>query len=124
MNKKISVGILVVAIIVIVLGYVVVTGLFIDNDDDNNENNLDRFAKCLTSKGAKMYGADWCGHCKNQKEMFGDSFQYIDYVECTEETEACKAAGISGYPTWIINGMKYPGEKTLEELASLSGCEL
>lgn len=34
----------------------------------------DDFAKCLTEKGAKMYGTSWCGHCKNQKALFGDSF--------------------------------------------------
>src|SRR5215467_2633829 len=43
---------------------------------------LDAFAKCLTAKNAKMYGAYWCPHCQDQKEMFGSSFQYAPYVEC------------------------------------------
>jgi len=80
-------------------------------------------AKCLTEKGAKMYGASWCSHCANQKKMFGDAFQYIDYVECdTTGQEECNSAGIEGYPTWTINGQKYPGETSLENLAQLSGC--
>lgn len=84
----------------------------------------DDFAKCLTEKGATMYGAEWCPHCRNQKAMFGTSFHYINYVECPQNENICKAKGIKGYLTWIINGKKYVGEKTLETLASLTGCPL
>jgi len=79
-------------------------------------------AQCLTQNGVKMYGAYWCGHCANQKALFGNAFEYVDYVECTDEQATCQAAGITGYPTWIINGQKYPGEQSLERLAELSGC--
>ncbi|MFH1174062.1 MAG: peptidylprolyl isomerase [archaeon] len=87
-----------------------------------------KLAACLTAQGAKMYGAYWCGHCANQKELFGDAAQDMPYVECAiaenpqEQTDACKEAGISGYPTWIINGQKYEGEQSLESLKSISGC--
>jgi parvulin-like peptidyl-prolyl isomerase len=93
-------------------------------------SNLDDFAKCLTDNEVRMYGAYWCPHCENNKKFFGDSFKYVDYVECAVEgqpqiqTAQCTDAGISGYPTWIVNGDKYPGEQTLEKLASLSGCKL
>lgn len=92
--------------------------------------NLDDFAKCITGKGAKMYGAYWCPHCENNKKLFGDSIQYVEYVECAVEgqpqvqTEECTDAGITGYPTWEVNGEKYPGEQTLENLARLTGCTL
>ncbi len=33
-----------------------------------------RFARCLTDRQVKMYGAYWCPHCAEQKEMFGESF--------------------------------------------------
>jgi hypothetical protein len=89
-----------------------------------SENNYDRFAKCLTEKGMKMYGADWCGHCQNQKSMFGDSFQYVTYIECEQNKDICNSEGIRGYPTWKYNGQSYPGEKTLQGLSELSGCEL
>ncbi len=105
------------------------------NEDQTTGNlvpiaNLDDFAKCLTEKEVKMYGAYWCPHCENNKKAFGDSWQYVTYVECAVEgqpqvqTAACTDAGISGYPTWIIDGEKYPGEQTLENLARLSGCTL
>lgn len=80
-------------------------------------------AKCLTEKGVVMYGAYWCGHCKNQKEMFGDAFQYVAYVECTENHDICQQKGVTGYPTWIINGESYPGEKPLLTLSGLADCE-
>lgn len=30
-----------------------------------NTEEIDTFASCLTKKGVKMYGAYWCGHCKD-----------------------------------------------------------
>ncbi|MBS3174021.1 hypothetical protein J4399_06710 [Candidatus Woesearchaeota archaeon] len=91
------------------------------------KDNLDEFSQCLTDKGVKFYGTYTC--CENQKKLFGDSFKYVVYVECADkdnpqvQTPECEAAGISGYPTWIINDKQYPGEQTLEGLAKLTGCE-
>jgi hypothetical protein len=62
----------------------------------------DAFAKCLTEKGWVMYGAEWCSHCKEQKALFGDSFQYIKYVECPDNVQLCLNKGVNGYPTWIV----------------------
>ncbi len=88
-------------------------------------NALDSFAKCLAQKGLVMYGAYWCPHCQNQKALFGDSFQYVNYVECTQEVQKCTAAGIEGFPTWITSdGQKLVGEQTLETLSQVSGCAL
>ena len=84
----------------------------------------DTFAKCLSEKGAVMYGTEWCSHCQNQKEEFGKSFQYIDYVDCDRYESECDKAGVRGYPTWVVDGENYPGEQPLARLASLSGCEL
>ncbi|KAL9257917.1 Thiol-disulfide oxidoreductase LTO1-like protein [Drosera capensis] len=40
-------------------------------------------AKHLRSIGAKMYGAFWCSHCLEQKEIFGaEAAKLLDYVEC------------------------------------------
>ncbi len=82
----------------------------------------------LTATGAKMYGAFWCPHCADQKEMFGDAVDAVNYIECDPEGEnaqpqQCSDAGIEGYPTWEVNGELYPGVRSLEELASLSNYE-
>ena len=74
-----------------------------------------------------MYGAYWCSHCFGQKDAFGkQGAALINYVECAEDGFAsqrplCRAKEIRGYPTWEIAGEFYGGEKSLEELAELSG---
>jgi hypothetical protein len=92
--------------------------------DWTEKPNLDGFAQCLTEKGAVMYGTYWCKYCNAQKADFGESFNHIDYVECTEETEECILKEIDGFPTWIIGGEKYAGKQPLEKLSSITGCEL
>ena len=84
----------------------------------------DDFAKCLTEKGVVMHGTDWCSKCIEQKALFGTSFDFVDYFNCDYNKEACRAAGVSGYPTWVIEGRLYPGKKPLDQISSLSGCEL
>jgi uncharacterized membrane protein len=83
-------------------------------------------AKHLTATGAKNYGAFWCPHCYEQKQLLGkDAFAEINYIECdpqgkNPQREACMAAGIESFPTWEIEGKLYPGTKTAAELAKLS----
>jgi len=84
----------------------------------------DDFAKCLAEKELKMYGTEWCPHCKNQKALFGKSFKYIDYTDCDYEKDICNSEGITGYPTWKINGQSYPGEQTFQKFSELTGCEI
>lgn len=89
--------------------------------------NSEALAKYLSEKGAVMFGSAYCGHCKAQKEDFGDAFQYIDYVECGDSTDPnyngdeCEANDISGVPCWVYQGKQYPGHQSLEELAELVG---
>ncbi len=127
-NKNLIIG--AIAIIVIIIAAV----LFTKQDPASvsaGNNALDDFAKCLAEKGAKMYGAFWCGHCVAQKESFGSAFQYINYQECTVDgkqnsfAQACKDADIKGYPTWIFSdGAKKEGKVSLSDLAAKSGCGL
>lgn len=87
------------------------------------------FAKCLTIKNATFYGSYQCSHCTEQKQLFGDTMQYINYVECgplgaPPTNQACIQAGIESYPTWIINNTKYVGFRQLSELSQITGCSL
>lgn len=81
----------------------------------------------LRTTGAKMYGAYWCPHCHEQKEAFGkEAFALVNYVECdpnglNPQPELCREAGITGYPSWEIEGKIYSGRQTLDELADASG---
>jgi hypothetical protein len=84
-------------------------------------------AKHLSQTGAKFYGSFLCGHCHNQKQLFGqEAIQYIPYVECTKpdrsgQTDICIEQKIQEYPTWIIRGKSFTGTKPLAKLAELSG---
>lgn len=94
--------------------------------EDNSGIDAVALAKYLTEKGAVFYGSYTCSHCEKQKETLGDGLKYINYVECNPQGEnaqpdKCTAAGIEGYPTWIINGQKTTGAKSLSELTQLSG---
>ena len=81
----------------------------------------------LTQSGAKMYGASWCPHCQEQKELFGLAASRLPYVECspggqgTPQTEECRAARITTYPTWVINGKRTEEVMTLPQLAEATG---
>jgi len=88
------------------------------------DTKYDSFAKCLTEKGAVMYGTYWCTHCQAQKRDFGDSFKYVNYVECTEDKDRCIEEDIKGFPTWIVDEQLYPGRQKMEKLAELTGCKL
>ena len=117
MKKTIEKVLLILGIVIVIgVTYFSISGYFV------KPNNFDDFAKCLTSKGATMYGAEWCGHCKEQKAMFVQSFKYVNYVECPENQALCQQKGITGYPTWIINGIQYPGVQSFEKLKELTGC--
>jgi hypothetical protein len=87
------------------------------------------FAQCIAASGAKMYGAYWCSHCQEQKAMFGDNWQYMNYIECgvpngNGQTEVCRAAGVTSYPTWDFNGTRVLGTQTIDQLSARTGCTL
>ena len=93
-------------------------------------HRLDSFAKCVATKQAKMYGAYWCPHCSEQKEMYESSFRYVPYVECgvpgsRDESPACKDAGIKHFPTWqFADGERREGTQPLQALGAKTGCDL
>lgn len=119
-------------LIIIALVIVGVAGLaaLAWQSSNRQPSQYDDLARCLTEKAVKMYGADWCSHCKNQKKLFGNSWQYVTYVECAipnqqGQTIACQQAGVTSYPTWeFADGKRVPGEMTLEQLSQQSGCPL
>ncbi len=110
-------GVLVVAAIIVV--YLVFF---------SNSGRYDELAMCINRTGAKMYGAWWCPHCNDQKDMFGGSWKYMNYVECsnadgTAQTQACIDANVTVYPTWEYgNGTRHTGVLSLDQLAALTNC--
>lgn len=109
---------------------IIIVLLIVVSNKGSNPSRYDTFAQCLSDQGARMYGAWWCPHCTKQKAEFDGAFDNVNYTECSAPgsramTQECKDAGIEGYPTWeFADGSRLSGERTLEELAEQTGCEL
>lgn len=112
--------------LIVIISGIILLGLifyFNSNGGSGQTDDVEGLAKCLSDSGAKLYGAYWCPHCQEQKDMFGEAAEYLPYVECTEEAEACASAGIQGYPSWILaDGTVLLGGQSLETLAEATGC--
>ncbi len=114
---------------------------YVDKDKSNLTSNLKGTAPIVSSKssnsatelaehlsqiGAVQYSAYWCPHCHDQKELFGkEASLKLTIVECAEDgknskSELCKSKGITGFPSWEINGEIKSGVKSLNELADWS----
>ncbi len=110
------------------LGGVVVASLFAVSHV--TPSTLDPFATCLGEKGATFYGAFWCGHCQEQKQMFGAAKSKLPYVECASpdgqrQLDVCVEAKVESYPTWVFSdGERRTGVQTLAQLAEKTGCTL
>ena len=120
-KKTLKLSLVGIGILVFIIGSI----SYLTSQEDPEISEL---AQCLTNNDATMYGAFWCGHCEDQKKLFGNSFKHIDYVECDErgdnpQPERCQIEGIEGYPTWKINGQIMSGVISLNQLSSVAGCE-
>lgn len=82
-------------------------------------------ARRLKKAGATMYGAFWCSHCYEQKQIFGqEAMEEFPYVECFPEgwkqgiemNPACTAAKLEGFPTWVIGDQRLEGAQSLDVL--------
>lgn len=117
------------AIVVLAIAGVVFAKQSSTSVGDSRVTAYDGFAQCLADAGAKFYGAYWCPHCQNQKRMFDNSSK-LPYIECSTpngqgQTQICTDAGVTGYPTWeFADGSRLNGERSLEELAEKTGCEV
>ena len=84
------------------------------------------FAKSLRDAGVIFFGADWCPNCRQQKLLFEDGSQFLNFVEVTNPDHTPNARGTSEnvftYPTWQFqNGSRQSGILTLAQLSTASG---
>ena len=103
MKSKINFPVIVMAIVIV--GVAALFWFSLRGGEMNENTPVAVLARCLADKGVTMYGAEWCSHCQNQKNMFGEAFKLIPYVECPKNPAQCLAAGVRGYPTWIFPSM-------------------
>lgn len=116
----------------LVVAIVVLLVLVRGNGGTNREERVtrfDNFAQCLSDAGAIFYGAFWCPHCKDQKEMFENSSK-LPYVECSTpdaqgQLKRCIDEGVDGYPYWKFpDGTVIEGVASFEQLGEKTGCEV
>jgi len=105
-------------IVISILFVLIVAGVGYSFVQSNKPGILDDFAKCLSDKGAIMYGATFCQYSHAQKGMFGSSSKYLDIRDFTEDNNVRKT------PTWLITGNYYENVQSFDRLAVLTGCEL
>lgn len=123
MDKKSLIGIGIILLIIIGIG-------FLTYRQSGGDDRLDTFAQCVSDSGAKFYGAFWCSHCRDQKNMFGRSARLLPYVECSTadakgQLPVCQKENIEVYPTWIFgNGEKIASVISLEDIATKTNCSL
>ena len=93
-------------------------------DISYSEGEIEKFVNCLAENNFVIYGADWCGYCQQLVSQFGD-YDIVApiYVECTEKEELCKEKGVTGYPTILLNGERFPGGRNFSDFAQYTGCE-
>src|SRR3989338_8378612 len=113
-NKKKIILIFIISVIFVLIA----GGIALSYINSRMPGPLDDFAKCLTEKGAVMYGASFCKFSAGQKAMFGNSMRFINYKDFSENSE------VSTTPTWLINGEKYEKAQALDRLAAVTGCKL
>lgn len=95
---------------------------------NEGDNYVGRLTKHLGVNGMVLYGSSQSAETKQQKDLFGDVSNDIDYVDCDAATNSsnpdeCIGQNITVYPTWVFEGAKYEGIQTLSELAKITDFE-
>lgn len=106
---------------------ILIAGLFVVNA--KTPGKYDEFATCIADSGATFFGAFWCPHCNEQKQLFGKSGKLLPYVECSNpdqsQTAICIEKEITGYPTWeLADGTRLSGVQSFAKLAEVTSCPL
>ncbi len=93
----------------------------------SGEDETTKFAQCLEERGVEFYGGRYCAQCEKQREVFGSSIGFLNYIECATnprgEVIDTRCQNLREIPAWYINKSIYYGYKNISELRELSGCE-
>lgn len=102
--------------IIIIFGVIVLSHFVLNKSHPDIDKET---AQCI-GQNSVIYIQFGCSHCKDQEEIFGEDYQYLNVVDCFFELEKC--GGITHTPTWVIDNKKYEGVQSIEKLKELTGC--
>ena len=71
-----------------------------DDDDNNNGNEPHKLGHLNPLPGTEkliVYGADWCGWTRKQKEFLDNHRIRFEYIDCAQNDSRCSVA--KGFPT-------------------------
>lgn len=77
--------------------------------------------ECIASKST-LYIRTGCPYCEEQKELFGENFDYLNVIDCMEEPAVCTTEAIAVVPTWVIDSEKIEGVQSIAKLKKLTEC--
>ena len=100
----------------IIFGVVILAAFLITSKGEETSNEV---AKCI-GENSVLYTQLGCSACKAQEDLFGESYQNLNVIDCFYEREKCSE--ITATPTWIIKNEKYVGVQSIEKLQELTGC--
>lgn len=118
MEKKLKINLNLSITVLIILGILILTVILINNKKAETPNEI---AQCIGEKSL-LYTQLGCHACKTQENLFGESYQYLNKIDCYYNTNECITANITATPTWVINGEKYVGVQSVTELKELTNC--
>ncbi len=103
----------IIAVIIIVAAFI----LF----NRSGQNVQTELAKCI-GENSELYIQLGCHACQIQEDMFGDSYENLNVIDCFYDQQECIDRGIKATPTWIIKNQTYVGVQDISTLKELTGC--
>lgn len=103
----------------VIFGVVILATFLIKNKGGETS---DEIAKCI-GQNSIIYSQLGCHACEAQKNLFGESYQYLNEIDCYYTPQKCIDANITATPTWIIKNQKYVGVQSIDELKEFTGCK-
>lgn len=108
----------IITLVIFILIIIIATLSFTIKPKNHTNQEL---AKCIGERST-LYLQLGCSHCEDQKNLFGENYQYLNVVDCFYDPQECTNNNIEATPTWKIKGNLYKGFQTIEELKSLTEC--
>jgi hypothetical protein len=106
----------------LILSSLFLLGCTSQTQDDIDLVDLDQIAQCLSDNGVKVYVTATCSYCMEQKKLFGDSWKYINAIDCMQNPMSC--GKIQWTPTWeFADGSLLAGMQKISTLVAKAGCE-